>query len=95
MFLAMVAIFAIMPWVLPLLPKTILGPVIIYCLCMLIGFGVYYFIAAPEIRKSLRRQLNELNIRVCIECGFDLRESIDLGRCPECGTKIEKHELKS
>ncbi|HNO79630.1 MAG TPA: hypothetical protein PKN33_16390, partial [Phycisphaerae bacterium] len=28
----------------------------------------------------------------CKECGYDLRASMEFGRCPECGTPIKTKE---
>jgi len=89
-----VAMTAIMLWILPMLPKSFIAPLIIFVVLASVGASVNGFFAAPEVQKSLRRQLNELNIRVCNECGFDLRESLDLGRCPECGTKFSNDSIR-
>lgn len=39
------------------------------------------------MRKSLRRQLAERGVPICVPCGYDLRGLAD-GRCPECGASV-------
>ena len=39
-----------------------------------------------EVRKDIRRQLNELGIRVCLKCGYRVVTETD--RCSECGRKM-------
>ena len=39
------------------------------------------------VRRSLRKQLNQIGVPVCVKCGYDLRASKD--RCPECGNEFE------
>jgi hypothetical protein len=39
-------------------------------------------------RRELRRHLAEDNIRLCRECGYDLRGLIE-PRCPECGESFD------
>ena len=38
------------------------------------------------VRRSLRKQLNQIGVPVCVKCGYDLRGSKD--RCPECGEEF-------
>ena len=42
-----------------------------------------------RIRRSLRNQLNERGIRVCMKCGYDLC-GLPEPRCPECGTAFDR-----
>jgi len=39
-------------------------------------------------RRSLRLQLQETGIPVCLHCGYDLRGQLD-PRCPECGQPFD------
>ena len=48
-----------------------------------------------KIRQSLREQLRLLGIPVCEKCGYDLRGSIEVARCPECGTPFDPSNLPS
>ena len=47
------------------------------------GYGGVWF-ARKRIRMSLRRQLIAEGMRVCMQCGYDLRGQ-DRAQCPECG----------
>ena len=48
----------------------------------------YFWYFRDVIRRSLRRQLAEIVVQLCITCGYDLTGN-ESGVCPECGTKIE------
>ncbi|MHC4442141.1 MAG: hypothetical protein ACYTF1_01565 [Planctomycetota bacterium] len=48
-------------------------------------FYIFYRINKGAVIESLRRQLNEMGIPICVNCGYDLRGQKD-NRCPECGT---------
>ena len=39
----------------------------------------------PGVQRSLREQLRERGVPICVMCGYDLRTQSE-GRCPECGT---------
>ncbi len=45
-------------------------------------------IMGSMIRRNLRTQLVKHNVKICVECGYDLR-SLTEPRCPECGTPFE------
>ena len=50
---------------------------------------VWAIIMVRAWRRDLRRYRNGL----CMNCGYDLRESKD--RCPECGTPILNRKFQS
>lgn len=57
------------------------------------GIGIFMFdavvwVSRKRIRRSLREQLAELGLPVCMKCGYDLRAQ-EAPRCPECGTPFE------
>jgi hypothetical protein len=43
-----------------------------------------HFLIRPHVQCSLREQLVERGVPICIGCGYDLRGQIQ-PRCPECG----------
>jgi predicted RNA-binding Zn-ribbon protein involved in translation (DUF1610 family) len=53
------------------------------------GFGVLWA-SKKRVERSLRLQLIELGIQVCLTCGYDLRRSAEC-RCPECGSAFERN----
>ena len=55
-------------------------------------FGLVVFCKRP-IQRSLRKQLIELGIPVCTECGYELRGQVE-PRCPECGVEFDKTLLE-
>ena len=56
-----------------------------FCVIFITAY-VYFTILIPRhgIRMSLRKQLIESGIRVCMNCGYQL-EGNTSGICPECG----------
>ena len=40
------------------------------------------------VRKALRRELAIRGVPICVNCGYDLRGSVEK-RCPECGMAFE------
>jgi len=49
--------------------------------------------ARPRLRRSLREQLVDKGVPVCLECGYDLRGQLD-ARCPECSTPFDEKLLR-
>ena len=41
-----------------------------------------------RIRRSIRQQLRERGMRICLECGYNLTGNTS-GMCPECAAKVE------
>lgn len=76
------------PGVMDFLPSIIGGVVGGFC-----GSGVIIFFRW-QIARSLREQLVELGVPVCIACGYDLRGQTE-PRCPECGRPFDAALLKS
>jgi predicted RNA-binding Zn-ribbon protein involved in translation (DUF1610 family) len=57
----------------------------------LVGGVVTYVVVRSTrhlVRRSLRLQLQEMSIPVCLHCGYDLRGQVD-PRCPECGQPFD------
>jgi hypothetical protein len=50
-----------------------------------------FWILHKPIRRSLRRQLRQQGVPICVECGYDLQGN-ESGRCPECGTPVRGRE---
>jgi len=48
--------------------------------------AVIWLLRMP-VRRSLRKQLAEMEVPCCIHCGYDLTGNVS-GVCPECGEKI-------
>ena len=49
----------------------------------------YDLLLRSPIRRSLRRQLWNEGLPICIGCGYDLTGNVS-GVCPECGTVIHR-----
>ena len=45
-------------------------------------------VLSGKIRKSLRRQLLEAGVPICLKCGYDIR-GLSTPRCPECGGEFD------
>jgi uncharacterized paraquat-inducible protein A len=58
----------------------------------IVASQVWQRLCRRPIQLALRRQLNESNRPVCMECGFDLRDNTSR-RCPECGTAFKANEI--
>lgn len=54
----------------------------------------WLWVTRPRVRRSLREQLVERGLPVCLECGYDLRGQID-PRCPECATPFDEKLLRA
>lgn len=72
------------------------GPLVVATLKILYIFS--YLVLAHALMKqriylSLRRQLRDRGIPLCMGCGYDLRGQIE-PRCPECGRPIEAELVK-
>jgi protein-S-isoprenylcysteine O-methyltransferase Ste14 len=42
-----------------------------------------------SVRRTLRRQLTDAGMPMCVDCGYDLRGQTE-PRCPECGTPFDQ-----
>jgi hypothetical protein len=47
-----------------------------------------------ELRRSLRKQLANRGVAICVPCGYDLRGQAE-PRCPECGVAFDLRLLQS
>ena len=54
--------------------------------------GGWVFVCRANLRASLRRQLVEQGVPICLRCGYDLRGQLE-PRCPECGTPCDPELL--
>ncbi len=61
-------------------------------LYLAMGATALHFWWQPRFRKSIRRQLVQAGIAVCMKCGYDLRGQTQ-PRCPECGTPFDVSPL--
>jgi len=52
------------------------------------GSAFYFF--RRRIARSLRQQLRDRGVVLCIQCGYDLRGQTE-NRCPECGERFDSH----
>ncbi len=48
---------------------------------------IFVRLVREPMRKSLRRQMADLGVPVCVPCGYDLRGLAE-ARCPECGAAV-------
>jgi hypothetical protein len=65
------------------------GMVLAWCLVLSEG-ALWYF--RGGIAHSLRQDLHECGVRVCMSCGYDLCGQLEL-RCPECGKPFPREWL--
>lgn len=54
----------------------------------------HYLLFRTHTQRSLRRQLVERGVPICVACGYDLRGQLE-PRCPECGTPCAPSILKT
>lgn len=59
---------------------------------LMVGAGLHLF--RRRIRRSLRQQLIEIHVPICLECGYDLRGQVE-PRCPECGKPFNPNLLRA
>lgn len=55
-------------------------------------FVLLVHIYRRQIRRSLREQLCDIGVPICVPCGYDLR-GLDEPRCPECGRPFDPNLL--
>ena len=58
-----------------------------------LAVSVMFLVGRNKVRRSLRSQLQEMSIPVCLQCGYDLRGQNE-PRCPECGLAFNPALLK-
>lgn len=86
-FIGMVAVALVMPLAAPFDPADplrTLSITLIYAMLahlVLIGFGALIYTFTPRLLKRNP-------VEACAKCGYDLRGSLEFGRCPECGNPI-------
>ena len=64
------------------------GVVVVFVTAVTCGCGGFVTLWRKRIRRRLRIALNQLGVRTCLQCGYDLR-GLTESRCPECGTPFE------
>lgn len=72
-------------------PNTLAGPIVSGIVGGFMGpagawAGIVLF--RRQIHRSLRRQLVERGVAICVGCGYDLRGQVE-PRCPECGEPFD------
>jgi len=77
-------------WKLMQYSSSLLVPVVV-CVALgavMIFIGQHSVFGRNAIQRSLRRQLRERGVAICISCGYDLRGQT-VARCPECGVDFD------
>lgn len=91
-------VMSIRPWTLIPGLSARIPPVvgqIIFCGLMGGCAGVaFQYLWRKPMQGSIRRQLLDRGIPVCLECGYDLRGRTD-PRCPECGSPFDSRLINS
>jgi len=65
--------------------------IVIGLLAGFLGVGLPITYCKRRVQRSLREQLLEIGVAICLECGYDL-SALTEGRCPECGTSfVDSH----
>ena len=55
--------------------------------------SVALYLVKRDIHRSLWKQLADLGVPCCLECGYDLTGNVS-GVCPECGIPVLRSENK-
>lgn len=59
---------------------------------------LYGVVALPIIaarwKTQLRAKLKRTNYCLCVECGYELPQDQDQGRCPECGSRYWLNDVR-
>lgn len=65
----------------------VVGVSVALVLCPIASTWTNILLFRDELRTSLRKQLREAGVPICIACGYDLTGSVS-EVCSECGTRI-------
>ncbi len=59
-------------------------------------FVIRSFLVRREMPRSLRNQLLDLGVPICVKCGYDQRTLPSAtARCPECGRELDPRAIKA